>query len=49
MMLEVFREEFYGYRDTEFSRLDQNIRQIFKETFIIKRIYMGKPSDHVNQ
>ena len=49
MMLEVFREEFHGRGYTEFSRLDQYIRQILKETFMAKRIYMGKPSGHINQ
>ena len=48
-MLEVFREEFHGWGYTEFSRLDQNIRRILKETLMAKGIYMGRPSGHVNQ
>ena len=48
-MLEVFCEEFYGWGYTEFSRLDRNIRQVLKETFLARKIYMGSPSDHVNQ
>ena len=48
-MLEVFCEEFYGWGYIEFSRLDRNIRRVLKETFMVKRIYMGKPSGHINQ
>ncbi len=48
-MLEVFREEFYGWGYTEFNRLDKYIRRVLKETFMTKRIYMGRPGGHVNQ
>ena len=48
-MLEVFREEFYGWGYTEFSRLDKYIRRVLKETFMTKGIYMGRPGGHVNQ
>ena len=48
MMLEVFRNEFYGWGYTEFSKLDQHIRGLLKDTFMAKEIYMGKPSGHVN-
>jgi hypothetical protein len=49
MMLEVFRDEFYGWGYTEFSKLDRHIRGLLKDTFMAKGIYMGKPSGHVNQ
>ena len=49
LMLEVFHEEFHGGGYTEFSRLDQNIKQVLKETFIAKGIYMGRPIGHINQ
>lgn len=49
MMLEVLRNEFQGWGYTEFSKLDQHIRETLKETFMAKGIYMGTPSDHVNQ
>ncbi len=48
-MLKVFRDEFYGWRYKEFSKLDQHIRGAFKETFMAKGIYMGIPNGHVNQ
>lgn len=48
-MLDVFGEELYGWRYTEFSRLDKYIRQIFKKTIITKNIYMGKPGGYINQ
>ena len=49
LMLEVFHEKIYRWGYIEFSRLNQNIRQVLKETFMAKRIYMGRPSGHVNQ
>ena len=49
MMLKVFRDEFYRWGYTEFSKLDQHIRQTFKETLMAKGIYIGQPSSHVNQ
>ena len=48
-MLEVFCEEFYGWGYTEFSRLDKYIRRVLKETFMTKRIYIGRPGGHINQ
>ena len=48
-MIEIFREEFHGWGYTQFSRLDQNIRQVLKETFMTKGIYMGRSSSHINQ
>ena len=48
-ILEVFCEEFHGWGYIEFSKLDRNIRQVLKETFMAKGIYMGRPSGHVNQ
>lgn len=48
-MLEVFYKNFHRWGYIEFSRLDQNIRQVFKETFIAKRIYINRLSGHVNQ
>ena len=48
-ILEVLREEFYGWGYTEFRRLDKYIRQILKETLMTKGIYMGRPGGHVNQ
>lgn len=48
-MLEVFYEEFYGWGYIEFSKLDQNVRQVFKKTFMTKRIYISRLSSHVNQ
>ena len=48
-MLEVFCEEFHRWRYTEFSKLDKYIRQVLKKTFMIKKIYMGRPSDYINQ
>lgn len=32
----------------EFSRLDQHIRDIYKEIFMTKIIYMGITNSHVN-
>lgn len=29
--------------------MDKYIREVFKETFIIKEIYMGRPSSYLNQ
>ena len=49
LMLEVFREEFHGWGYTEFSRLDKYLRRVFKEIFMIKEIYIGRPGGHVNQ
>ena len=48
-MLEIFCKEFYGLGYIEFSRLDQYIRQVLKETFMTKDIYLGRPGSHVNQ
>lgn len=48
-MLEVFYEEFYGWGYIEFSKLDQNVRQVFKKTFMTKRIYISRLNSHVNQ
>ena len=47
-MLEVFRKEFHRWGYMEFSRLDQNIQRILRETFMAKGIYMGRPSGHIN-
>ncbi len=49
MMLEDFQDEFHGLGYTKFSKLDHHIRGAFRETFMAKRIYMGKTSGHVNQ
>ena len=49
MIFEVFCKEYYRWGYTEFIKLDQHIRQAFKETLIAKGIYMGQPSSHVNQ
>ena len=38
LMLEVFCKEFYRWGYTEFSRLDQNMRRVLKETFMAKEI-----------
>ncbi len=48
-MLEAFCAKFYEWQYTEFSKLDKYIRQVFKEIFMIKRIYMDKPSGHIYQ
>ena len=32
----------------EFSKLDRHIKGAFKEIFMAKRIYMNRPSSHVN-
>ena len=48
-ILEVFCEKFHGWGYIEFSMLDKYIRQVFKKTFMAKRIYMSRPSSHVNQ
>ena len=48
-MLKVFRNEFHGWKYTEFSRLDQHIRDALKETFMAKGIYMGTANGHINQ
>ena len=48
-MLDVFRDEFYGWGYTEFSKMDRHIRDALKETFMAKGIYMGTPNGHVNQ
>lgn len=48
-MLEVFLDEFYGWRYTKFSKLDQYIRRAFKKTFMTKRVYIDKPNGYVSQ
>ncbi len=48
-MLKIFCDEFYEWGYTKFSRLDKYIRQVFKETFMTKGIYISRPGDHVNQ
>lgn len=47
-MIKVFCSKFYECQYTEFSKLDQYIRGLFKDIFIAKKIYIGKPSSHVN-
>ena len=49
IMLEVFRDEFYGWGYIEFSKLDQHIKEALKKTFMIKKIYVSTPNDHINQ
>lgn len=48
-MLEVFCEGFHRWRYIDFSRLDRNIKQVLKKTFIAKGIYMGRPNGPMNQ
>ena len=45
---EVFYEEFQEWSYMEFSKVDQYIREALKETFMAKKIYIGRPSGHVN-
>ena len=40
IMLKVFCDKFYKSGYMKFSKLDQNIRQIFKKTLMVKGIYM---------
>ena len=40
LILEVFYEEFHGQEYTKFSKLDQNIKQVLKETLMAKRLYV---------
>ena len=49
MMLKVFRDEFQRWRYIKFNNLDQHIRETLRENFMAKKIYMGTPSDYVNQ
>ncbi len=49
MILEVFRDEFYGWGYIEFSKLDRHIRRALRKTLMAKGIYMGKSSGPVNQ
>ena len=49
LMLEVFCKKFHRWGYIEFSKLDWNIRRVLKETFIAKRIYIDRPSGHINQ
>lgn len=48
LMLEVFCKKFHKWKYIEFSKLDQNIRQILKKTFMAKEIYMNRPNTYVN-
>ena len=48
-MLKVFYKEFYEWKYLEFSRLDKYIRQVLKESFMTKEIYISRPGGHVNQ
>ena len=48
-MLEIFYKEFHKWGYIELSRLDKYIRQVFKKTFMTKKIYMSKPDCHINQ
>ena len=48
LILKVFCDKFYGWKYTEFSKLDQNIRQVFKKTFMAKKIYMDRLSGYIN-
>ena len=49
IMLEIFYNKFYRQGYTKFSKLDQYLRGLPKDTFMAKKIYMNKPSGHVNQ
>lgn len=48
MMLEVFYNEFYGWGYTGFDKLNQYIRQTFKESLKAKEIYIGQLSGYIN-
>lgn len=48
-MLKVFYNKFYKCGYTEFSKLNQDIRQTFKKTLMAKEIYMGSSDSYVNQ
>lgn len=48
-MQKVFRDEFHGWRYTEFSRLNRRIRGAPKELFMHKHIFMSTAPSHVNQ
>lgn len=46
--LEIFYEEFYGWRYIKFSRLDKYRRQVFKKSFMIKDIYIDRSGSYIN-
>lgn len=46
--LEIFYEEFYGWRYIKFSRLDKYKRQVFEKSFIIKDIYIDRSGNYIN-
>lgn len=48
-MLDIFHNKFYKWEYMEFSKLDRHIKGTFKETFMIKKIYMGIPNGYINQ
>ncbi len=48
-ILEVFHKEFHGWGYTEFSKLNQHVREAFQETFMAKKIYMGRPNVHLKR
>lgn len=48
-MLEFFCNKFYRQRYTRFSKLDQHIKSYYKKTFMAKKIYIDKSSNHINQ
>lgn len=47
-MLKFFYNEFYEWGYIKFNRLNRYIRNIFKETFIAKKIYMGIVNNYIN-
>lgn len=48
-ILDVFCDEFHRWGNTKFSKLNQDIRSIFKETFMAKKNYMDTSSGYINQ
>lgn len=48
-MLKILQDEFHGWGYIKFSKLDQYIRNDFKETFMAKEIYLSILNGHMNQ
>lgn len=47
-ILKVFYDKFYGWKYMKFSKLDQDIRNALKKTFMAKKIYIGSLNSYIN-
>lgn len=48
MMLKLCYKKFHEWQYTEFSILNQHIKQILKQTLIVKKIYINKFNGYIN-